>query len=86
MDLARLENKLLFCFDSEIEKKLNEFNTSFNVPKSISALDSAKQTEAETAGEKNCLLVCYKRLRGIKNCENGFYRVRKRLQTSNKTG
>ena len=51
MDLARLENKLLFCFDAEIEKKLNEFNASFNVQKAVSALGAVEQTGKEGEDE-----------------------------------
>lgn len=52
MDLARLENKLLFCFDAEIEKKLNEFNASFNVQKAVSALGAVEQTGKEGEEKK----------------------------------
>lgn len=52
MDLARLENKLLFCFDAEIEKKLNEFHASFNVQKAVSALGAVEQTGKEGEEKK----------------------------------
>ena len=67
VDLARLENKLLFCFDAEIEKKLNEFNASFNVQKSISALGSMEQAGKEGVEEKEKWVVCCRQYRRENN-------------------
>ena len=69
VDLARLENKLLFCYDSEIEKKLNEFNASFNVQKSISALASMEQAGKEGVEEKEKWVVCCRQYRRENNWE-----------------
>lgn len=49
VELVRLENKLLFCYDSEIDKKLEEFNKTLSIQSVVSSLSQSTSIETTVA-------------------------------------